>query len=80
MGKKEKVLFIIFIGLCIILILTVNLVIKRYEEKETIPSSLPEQEDISPTEQRVEKKREREYIKEPEEIEEEGLVSGPLVY
>ena len=76
LNKKEKIFFLIFIGLSIILILAVNLVIKRYE-REAMSSSLSEQKDISPIEPRVEK--EREFIEEAEDIE-EGPVSGPLLY
>ena len=75
MNKNTKIFFIIFIGLAIILILIVNLIIKRYE-KEAIPSSLPKQEET----ESIGPPKEEEHIEEAEEIEQEGLVSGPLIY
>ncbi len=80
MNKKAKIFFIIFIGLAIILILIVNLIIKGYE-REAIHLPLSEQEEIKPEEIRpIEPAKQEEYIEEDEEIEQEGLVSGPLIY
>ena len=76
MNKNEKIFFIFFLGLSIILILIVNLVIKRYE-REAMTSSLSEQVDVRSAEPRVEDNKE--YIEKLKDIE-EGQVSGPLLY
>jgi hypothetical protein len=79
MNKSSKILFfVIFAALAIILIYIVNLVIKKYEREAVLPPPLPRQVEMRPMPLELEPLEED--IEDAEEIEEEGVVSGPLLY
>ncbi len=81
MSKKTKIFFVIFLSIFVsismVLIFIVNLIIKKYEKEAVILLPPSEQIEVKSNQTIT---PEEETMDEIEEIEEEGMVSGPLLY